>query len=121
MSKSVRPKDLTDKISFKLTKINISAAYFIVRTEMIFKTSPNDWHVQKYFDISGNLAKYPPPLSFFFAFSKIDDSPKFISQYAPIAHELKKTQIFNFICICVFKCRGNSQQQKNDEIVQCFC
>ena len=53
MSKSVRPKDLTAKISFGLQKINISAAYFIVRTDKIFKTSPNDWHVQKDFDISG--------------------------------------------------------------------
>ena len=34
-------------------KINISAAYFIVRTDKIFKISQNDWHVQKYFDISG--------------------------------------------------------------------
>ena len=52
MSKSVRPKDLTDKISFGLTKINISAAYFIVRTDKIFKISLNDWHVQKDFNIS---------------------------------------------------------------------
>ena len=45
MSKSVRPKDLTDKISFELTeKINISAAYFIVWNDKIFKISPNDWH-----------------------------------------------------------------------------
>ena len=42
MSKSVRPKDLTDKISFGLTKNNISAAYFIVWTDKIFKISPND-------------------------------------------------------------------------------
>ena len=55
MSKSVRPKDLTDKISFGLTKKNISAAYFIVWTDKIFKISPNDWHVQKDFNISGNL------------------------------------------------------------------
>ena len=40
MSKSVRLKDLTDKISFGLThNINISAAYFIVRTDKIFKIS----------------------------------------------------------------------------------
>ena len=53
MSKSVRSKDLTDKISFGLTKIDISASYFIVRTDKIFKISPNDWHVQKDFNISG--------------------------------------------------------------------
>ena len=52
MSKSVRPKDLTDKISFGLTKFYISAAYFIVRTDEIFKISPNDWHAQKDFNIS---------------------------------------------------------------------
>ena len=46
MSKSVRPKDLTDKISFGLTKNNISAAYFIVRTGEIFKISPNDCYVE---------------------------------------------------------------------------
>ena len=33
-------------------KINISAAYFIVWTDKIFKIRPNDWHVQKDFDIS---------------------------------------------------------------------
>ena len=33
-------------------KINISAAYFIVRTDKIFKISLNDWHVKKDFDIS---------------------------------------------------------------------
>ena len=33
-------------------KFNISAAYFIVRTDKIFKISPNDWHVQKDFNIS---------------------------------------------------------------------
>ena len=32
--------------------INISAAYFIVRTDKIFKISWNDWHVQKDFNIS---------------------------------------------------------------------
>ena len=37
MLKSVRPKDLTDKISFRLTKINISTAYLIVRIDDIFK------------------------------------------------------------------------------------
>ena len=52
MSKSVRPKDLADKISFGLTKVYISAAYFIVWTDKIFKIIPNDWHVQNLFDIS---------------------------------------------------------------------
>ena len=52
MSESVRPKDLTDKILFELTKNNISAAYFIVRNDKIVKISPNDWHVQKDFNIS---------------------------------------------------------------------
>ena len=52
MSKSVRPKDLTDKISFGLTKKNISAEYFIVWTDKIFQISLNDWHFQKDFDIS---------------------------------------------------------------------
>ena len=52
MSKSVRLKDLTDKISFGLTKFYISAAYFIVRTDKIFKISPNDSHAQKDFNIS---------------------------------------------------------------------
>ena len=52
MSKNVRPKDLTGNISFGLTKKNISAAYFIVRTDKILKISPNDWHVQKDFNIS---------------------------------------------------------------------
>ena len=33
-------------------KKNISAAYFIVRTDKILKISPNDWHVQKDFNIS---------------------------------------------------------------------
>ena len=33
-------------------KFNISAAYLIVRTDKIFKISPNDWHVQKDFNIS---------------------------------------------------------------------
>ena len=33
-------------------KFNISAAYLIVRTDKIFKISPNDWHVQKHFNIS---------------------------------------------------------------------
>ena len=43
MSKSVRPKNLTDKILFGLKKkINIPAAYFIFRTDKIFKFSPND-------------------------------------------------------------------------------
>ena len=32
--------------------INISAAYFIVRTDKIFKISWNDWHVKKDFNIS---------------------------------------------------------------------
>ena len=36
-------------------KINISAAYFIVRTDKIFKICPNDWHVQKDFSISATL------------------------------------------------------------------
>ena len=44
--KSVRPKYLTDKISFGLTQINISVAYSIVRTDKIFKIIPNDWHVK---------------------------------------------------------------------------
>ena len=53
MSKSVRPKDLTDKISCGLTKYSyFSAAYFIVRTDKIFKISWNDWHVPKDFNIS---------------------------------------------------------------------
>ena len=52
MSKSVRPKDLTDKRTFIRTDKKISAAYFIVRTDNIFKISPNDWHVQIDFDIS---------------------------------------------------------------------
>ena len=39
MSKSVRPEDLT-------------AVYLIVRTDRIFKISPNDWLVQKDFNIS---------------------------------------------------------------------
>ena len=34
--------------------VKISAAYFIVRTDKIFKISPNDWHVQKDFNISAN-------------------------------------------------------------------
>ena len=55
MLKSVRPKDLTDKISFGLTKFYISAAYFIVRTDKIFKISPNDWHAQKDFNISDKV------------------------------------------------------------------
>ena len=46
MSKSVRPKNLTDKISFGLT------AYFIVHTDMIFKI---DRHVQKDLNISETL------------------------------------------------------------------
>ena len=52
MSKRVIPKDLTDKIHLDLQKINISVAYFIVRTDKIFKFNQNDWHVQKHFDIS---------------------------------------------------------------------
>ena len=52
MLKNVRPKDLTDKISFGLTKMNISATHSIVRTDKIFKINPNDCHVQKDFDIS---------------------------------------------------------------------
>ena len=34
-------------------RINISAAYFIVRTDKSFKNSKNDWHVPKDFNISG--------------------------------------------------------------------
>ena len=34
--------------------INISAACSIVRTDKIFEISPNDWHVQKDFNISVN-------------------------------------------------------------------
>ena len=60
MSKSVRPKDLTGKFSFGLTKKNISAAYFIVRTDKMFKISPNDWHVQKDFNISASTCSYAP-------------------------------------------------------------
>ena len=33
-------------------KIDISASYFIVRTDKIFKISPNDCHVQNDFNIS---------------------------------------------------------------------
>ena len=56
MLQSVRPKDLADEIPFGLTKkINIYAAYFIVQTDKIFKISPNDWHVQKDFNISASL------------------------------------------------------------------
>ena len=33
-------------------KFNISTAYVIVRSDKIFKISPNDWHVQKDFNIS---------------------------------------------------------------------
>ena len=36
-------------------KIDISASYFIVRTDKIFKISPNDWHVQKVFNISAYM------------------------------------------------------------------
>ena len=64
MPKSVRPKDLTDKNSLRLTKNNISAAaYFIVRTDKIFKISPNiinDWHVKK---ISTSLRDWASPAS----------------------------------------------------------
>ena len=52
MLKSVRPKDLTDKFHLDWQNINISAAYFIVRTDKIFKIGWNDWHVQKDFNIS---------------------------------------------------------------------
>ena len=39
-------------------KFNISTAYFIVRTDKIFKISPNDWHVQKDFNISGTRPNF---------------------------------------------------------------
>ena len=58
MSKSVGPKDLTDKISFGLTKFYIPAAYFIVLTDKTFKISPNDWHAQKDFNISETYPTY---------------------------------------------------------------
>ena len=35
-----------------LTKFNIFAAYFIVQPDKFFKITPNDWHVQKDFNIS---------------------------------------------------------------------
>ena len=58
MTKCVRSKDLTEKISFGLAKINISVVYFIVRTDKIFTISPNDWHAQKDFNISGMYKLY---------------------------------------------------------------
>ena len=54
MSKSVRTKDLTDIISFRLTKY-ISTAYFIVRTDKIFKIGAYNWHIQKDFNISVDM------------------------------------------------------------------
>ena len=39
-------------------KINFSASYLIVRTDQILKISPNDWHVQKDFNISEIKASY---------------------------------------------------------------
>ena len=52
MLESARAKDLTDKISFGLTKKKISAAYFIVQSDRFFKISPIDGHVQKNLNIS---------------------------------------------------------------------
>ena len=64
MSKSVRLKDLTDKFHSDWENINISAAYFIVWTDKIFKISWNDWHVQKDFiNDSGDRELNPPPLA----------------------------------------------------------
>ena len=54
MSKSVRPNDF-DWQNFVRTDeklILLLYVYSIVRTDKIFKISPNDWHVQKDFNIS---------------------------------------------------------------------
>ena len=91
MSKSVRPKpsDLSQwQISFGLTKINISAAYFIVQTDKVFQISPNCRHyVKKDFNISVSPESVPVPIhTHSFTLESAWDSCHVVS---PIIHQCR--------------------------------